>query len=180
MLNFGPLAAEIVSLVWGTPWQISTGFASCLRHCCDVAHWRPTTLCTMFGRILRCYTRYFFGGSCPLTEFCRVQNSLYIQVLRSLILAALLHGTPAAASAKLCGVVGLQEMAAMRSRCGHYIFALWFLLSFFFFISSPNLSRRRLDAYHTSTLWGYIFATKTHIDNRQKLVKQQYLLHMCS
>jgi len=24
-------------------------------------------------------------------------------------------------------------MAALRSRCGHYIFALWFLLSFFFF-----------------------------------------------
>jgi len=24
-------------------------------------------------------------------------------------------------------------MAAVRSRCGHYIFALWFLLSFFFF-----------------------------------------------
>jgi len=56
-------------------------------------------------------------------------------------------------------------MAALRSRCGHYIsvlrflmVALWnradhyifvlFLLSFFY---SPNLSRRRLDVYHTST-----------------------------
>ena len=39
-------------------------------------------------------------------------------------------------------------MAALPSRCGHYIFALWFL-SFFFF--SPNLSGRRLDVYHTST-----------------------------
>jgi len=38
-------------------------------------------------------------------------------------------------------------MAALRSRCGHYVFALWFL-SFF---SSPNLSGRRLDVYHTST-----------------------------
>jgi len=38
-------------------------------------------------------------------------------------------------------------MAAPRSRCGHYIFALWFLL----FYSSPNLSGRRLDVYHTST-----------------------------
>jgi len=26
-------------------------------------------------------------------------------------------------------------MAALRSRCGHYIFALWFLLSSFFFCS---------------------------------------------
>jgi len=41
-------------------------------------------------------------------------------------------------------------MAALRSRCGHYIFALWFLLSIYFF-SSPNLSGRILDAYHTST-----------------------------
>jgi len=42
-------------------------------------------------------------------------------------------------------------MAALRSRCGHYIFALWFLLLLLLFLSSPNLSRRRLDAYHTST-----------------------------
>ena len=32
MVNFGPLAAEIVSLVWGTQ-QISTGFASWQRYC---------------------------------------------------------------------------------------------------------------------------------------------------
>ena len=37
-----------------------------------------------------------FWGSCPLTEFCHVQNSLCVQVLRSRILAGLLHGTPAA------------------------------------------------------------------------------------
>jgi len=37
---------------------------------------------------------YIFAGSCPLTEFCQVQSSLYDQVLRSLLLAALLHGTP--------------------------------------------------------------------------------------
>jgi len=30
MVNFGPLAAEIVSLVWGTP---ATGFASWQRYC---------------------------------------------------------------------------------------------------------------------------------------------------
>ena len=37
-------------------------------------------------------------------------------------------------------------MAALCNR-GHYIFVLWFLP----FISSPNLSRRRVDVYHTST-----------------------------
>jgi len=41
-------------------------------------------------------------------------------------------------------------MVALCNRADHYIFALWFL-SFFFFFSSPNLSGRRLNAYHTST-----------------------------
>jgi len=40
---------------------------------------------------------YIFGGSCPLTEFCQVPNSLCVQVLHSPILAALLHGTQATA-----------------------------------------------------------------------------------
>ena len=39
-------------------------------------------------------------------------------------------------------------MVALWNKADHYIFALWFLLSFF---SSPNLSRRRLDVCHTST-----------------------------
>ena len=42
-------------------------------------------------------------------------------------------------------------MAAMRSRCGHYTFVVFFL-SFFYFL--PNLSGCRLDVYHTSTQCG--------------------------
>jgi len=42
-------------------------------------------------------------------------------------------------------------MAALRSRCGHYIFALWFISIFYLFYSSPNLSGRTLDVDHTST-----------------------------
>jgi len=43
-------------------------------------------------------------------------------------------------------------MATLYSRCGHYIFAVWFLLSFFLsFFSSPSLSSHRVDVYHTST-----------------------------
>ena len=42
-------------------------------------------------------------------------------------------------------------MAALWYRAGHNIFALWFLSSSIFFFSSPNLSGRRLDVYHTST-----------------------------
>ena len=44
-------------------------------------------------------------------------------------------------------------MVALCNRADHYIFMLWFVLSFFFFFlfSSPNLRSRRLDVYHTST-----------------------------
>ena len=42
---------------------------------------------------------------------------------------------------------GQVVMVALCNRADHYIFIL-FLLPFFFF-SSPNLSGRRLDVYHT-------------------------------
>ena len=41
-------------------------------------------------------------------------------------------------------------MAALCNRAGHYIFALWFVSSSSSVFSSPNLSRCRLDVYHTS------------------------------
>jgi len=41
-------------------------------------------------------------------------------------------------------------MAALRSKYGHYIFILWFLLYIFYF-SLPILRDRRLDVYDTST-----------------------------
>jgi len=52
---------------------------------------------------------YIFGGSCPLREFCQVQNSLYVQVLHSPILAALLHGTQ---------VVGISQTLRHRTTNG--------------------------------------------------------------
>ena len=73
------------------PLQISTGYASWLRYCTDVVPQRSTKLCTTFGRLLHWYTIY----RPTLTEFCQVQSSLCVQVLRSPILAALLHGTRA-------------------------------------------------------------------------------------
>ena len=82
--------------------------------------------------------------------------------------------------------LGLVFMVALCNRADHYIFIL-FLSSFFFFLffSSPNLSGRRLDVYHTrlaantgrkkspsrhhrTTLSGHIFTTKACIDNRKK------------
>ena len=58
-----------------------------------------------------------FCGSCPLMEFCQMQNSLYFQVLCSPILAALLYGTPAAGVGQtlrpstLNGIVEVSQMA---------------------------------------------------------------------
>jgi len=77
--------------------QISTGFASWLRYCTDVAQRRSTKLCTMFGHLLGWYILHIhFGGSCPLTEICQVQNSFCVQVLRYPALAGVtVYGTRA-------------------------------------------------------------------------------------
>jgi len=46
---------------------------------------------------------------------------------------------------------------------------------------AENTGRKKSPFWHhRTTLSGYIFATKACIDNRKKLVKQQYLLHMSS
>jgi len=44
---------------------------------------------------------------------------------------------------------GQVVMVALWNTADYYIFALWFLLSFFFLFSSPNLSGRSFDVYHT-------------------------------
>jgi len=43
---------------------------------------------------------------------------------------------------------------------------------------TQNVAKSWTSANHRATLSGYIFATKACIDNRKKVVKQQYLLHM--
>jgi len=80
-------------------------------------------------------------------------------------------------------------MAALRSRCGHYMFVL-FLSSFFlsFLFLTYNFSGRKSEMYctrlagntgrkkrqkspsrhHRTTLSGYVFAAKARIDNRKK------------
>jgi len=55
------------------------------------------------------YYIYIFRGSCSLTEFCQVQNSLCVQVLHSPVLAALLHGT---------GAVGISQTLQHGTRNG--------------------------------------------------------------
>jgi len=51
--------------------------------------------------------------------------------------------------------------------------------------SLKNTGRKKIaknspSAHHHTTLSGYVFATKAHIDNRKRVVKQQYLPHMSS
>jgi len=103
MLNFGPLTAKTDWQVWGTQ-HISKGFASWLHYCSVIAERKEVhqTLQNVWPSAGLIYYIYIFGGSFPLTEFCQMQNSFCVQVMRSPVLAALLHGT-------LYVLCGLQE-----------------------------------------------------------------------
>jgi len=93
MVNFVPLAARIGSLVWGTQANFN-GFrvlASLLQRRRSTE--ANQTLHDVWPSPGLVHNVYIFGGSCYVTKFCQVQNSLCVQVLRSPILAALLHGT---------------------------------------------------------------------------------------
>jgi len=82
MANFGPLATEINSGVWGTAGNFN-----------GVSHLSFVTAATSFIGGQPNFARYLaaswllhyihFRGLLPLTEFRHVQNSLCIQVLRS-------------------------------------------------------------------------------------------------
>ena len=108
MENFGPLTAEIGLPVWGTD-QILTGFASWLYYYSNVAHCRPTKLCTIFGRLLGWYTVYTsLGAFAPDRILPRAKFTLHPSLAFSYI-AALLHGTPA---------VGLSQTLRRGTRNG--------------------------------------------------------------
>jgi len=47
-------------------------------------------------------------------------------------------------------------------------------------IQDAKIPKNSPSPHHRTNLSGYILATKAHIDNRKKLVKQQYILHMSS
>ena len=63
-----------------------------------------------------------FPGFYPVPEFCHVQNSFCVQVLRSPILAALLHAAlDQWSSAKVCGVAQGMELRNFRRR--HHLYS---------------------------------------------------------
>jgi len=83
MVNFGPLASEIVSLVWDAP----ANFNGC-RLLASLPQRRRLmegnqTLRDVWPSPARLHYIYLFGGCCRVTEFCQVQNSVCVlQVLR--------------------------------------------------------------------------------------------------
>jgi len=93
MVNVGPLAAEIRWRIWDTPanfnWFLILSSLLRRRRLAEV----NKTLHDVLPSPGLVHYIYIFGGSCSLTEFCPVQNSLC--VLHSPILAALQHGTGA-------------------------------------------------------------------------------------
>ena len=109
MVNFGPLTAEIGSPVWGTPANFNR-----FRVLVLLLQRRRSPEANQALRDVWPSHGYIFGGSCPLTEFRHVQNSLCIQVMCSPIFATLLHSTPAAGSSKLCGMVQGMELRNFR------------------------------------------------------------------
>jgi len=88
MATFGPLTTEIGLPVWGTRANFNQFrvLASLLqRRRSPEANQTLHDVCPSPGLVHYVH----FGGFCPLTEFCYVQNSLCVQVLRSPVLAAL-------------------------------------------------------------------------------------------
>jgi len=47
-------------------------------------------------------------------------------------------------------------------------------------IQHAKIAKKSPSGHHPTSLSGYIFATKAHIDNWKKLVKQQYPLYISS
>ena len=95
---------------FGAPQQISTSFAPWCHYCTDVAHRRPTKLCTMFGHLLGWYTIQALSGTLGKIHFA----------FKACIL---LYWLQQCASAKLCGMVqGMELQNFCRGR--HLYFRL--------------------------------------------------------
>jgi len=80
---------------FGAPQQISTGFASWFRYCSDVAHLKPTKLYMIFRCLLGWHIICTFLGALAPNGIlpAAIKYTRCDQVLRSPVLAALLHGT---------------------------------------------------------------------------------------
>jgi len=82
-----------------------------------------------------------FWGLCPLTEFCQMQHSHCVPVLRSAVLAALLHDTRAVCVSQICSVWQGREIGNFRSSFAPHVFgrrpSRWASAHILFFAVSP-------------------------------------------
>jgi len=108
MVNIGQLAAEICWQVWGTPANFNGfGVLASLLYRRRSTEVNKTLHHVSLSPGLVHYM-YIFGGSCR-DGILPGENSLCVQVLRSPILAALLHGT---------GAVGISQTLQRGTRNG--------------------------------------------------------------
>jgi len=116
MVNFGRLTSEICWPVWGTPANFN-GFhvLASLLHRRRSTEVNQTLHNVRPSPALVGILYMHFWGSCLLTEFCQLQSSLCVQLLRFPKFVALLHGTRALALAKVCRMVqgsnGITELS---------------------------------------------------------------------
>jgi len=198
MANVGPLMAEIGLPVWGTPANFNRFrvLASLLQR--RRSQEANQTLQDVWPSPGLVHHVYIFGGSCIVTEFCQVQSSLCVQNLRSAILTAWLHSTPVVGVSQT--LRRSAERATYIRQGGHHVgycphsnfflfprlfsaVADWMsiILPHMMCLSAnlgcrsetrctQKLHKKSPSAHHRTTLSGYIFATKAHIDNRKKLL----------
>jgi len=99
MVNFSLLAAEIVSLVWGTPanfndFRVLASLGLLQRRRLTKAN---QTLHNVWPlpELVDYKLIYIFGGCCSVTEFCQVKIHFASSKSCALLLAGLLHGSRA-------------------------------------------------------------------------------------
>jgi len=157
MVNFGPLAAEIGPVVWGTPPNFN-GFrdlTSLLQRRRSTEANQTMHLCTMLGRLLGCYTMYTFSGALArLRNFTRCKMHA-IRLAFSYIGSVTARHSSSGYQPNVAvwyneWNYGTFAEGVTYTRLGGHHVGYWPTFEFYLF-SSPNLSGRRLDVYRTST-----------------------------
>jgi len=104
-----------------SPLKAKFHYASCFEALSNLSCFEPSTPTSLpsgiFGRLLGWYTIIYTR----LTEFCQAQTSLYVQVLRSPVLACWQRYCTVVeqrASAKICGVNRVTHGMELRNLSG--------------------------------------------------------------
>jgi len=151
MVNFGPLAPEIVSLVWGTL-QISMGFASWQRYCTACSSGRQPNFATLNrGRHLCLAGRPSRWALAHISSCILLQTSLYECAIFHFIVSRIFTST----SALLAYNIRLQFFRKRKDRrrdCSLFGSCDW-VSSCLTSHSTHNRSLRELLPYTTVRCW---------------------------